>query len=189
MLYLVILIVGTIAAIAYHHHMSQFRGREQEPMPSPEKLSSVARVRRYPDLPFARPKPSPYDDPRVITPSLATVPDQLVDFPYPQLMGTFGMTDAASPVWKENYTNLVADGEIVEDESFLPSAQLNMVDKPPVTTLPIRFLQPQPYEYDLVESGLSSLGGGPASLVDARLTPPGTARPMSEWAWINYGSE
>lgn len=134
-------------------------------------------VVQYPDLPFARPSVPRSADPRVINPKLAVAP---VQFPQPKVFGAYGVTDSVAPVWSAGKPK----PEYVDGEAIRKPLG------PRVTTLPIRTTAPaKPVEVDFVNSELGSLQGGPVELVDANLTPPGMARPMSEWAWINYGSQ
>lgn len=134
-------------------------------------------VVQYPGLPLARPSVPYTADPRVINPELAAAPMQ---FPQPKVFGAYGVTDSIAPVWTASKTK----PEYVDGEA------LRKPLGPRVTTLPIRTHAPaKPVEIDFVNSELGSLQGGPVELVDANLTPPGMARPLSEWAWINYGSQ
>jgi len=135
-------------------------------------------VVQYPRLPFARPSVPRTADPRVINPELAAVP---VQFPEPRVFGTYGVTDSVASVWGSK--DSAAATEYIKGEAPRPHSKR-------VTTLPLRTHKPaSPIGADFVESKLGSLRGGPVELVDANLTPPGMARPLSEWAWINYGSQ
>ncbi len=130
-------------------------------------------VVQYPKLKFVRPRASRFADPRVLNPKLAAAP---VQFPHPEVLGSYGVTDSVATVWSDND---FIHGEARRRPRYVPK-----------TKLPIRSVRdPLPVVADFVQSENGSLGTGPAELVDADLTPPGTARPMSEWAWINYGSQ
>ena len=135
-------------------------------------------VVQYPGLPFARPAIPYTADPRVINPELASAPAQ---FPQPRLFGAFGVTDSAAAVWTGGAKTKYIDGEAPRQPRGGRRAR---------TILPLRTSEPaKPVEVDFVESNMGSLRAGPVELLDANLTPPGMARPLSEWAWINYGSE
>ena len=139
-------------------------------------------------------------DPRVMNPKVAVAPAQFED---PRFMGAFGVSDMLAPVFDAEYDEdeededvygddaeygLVKDGEIVgAGKGCMPQKQLAGARS--VMSLPMRSVRPEPQTYDLVEEGLSSLHAGPVDLVDAKLTPPGMARPSSEWAFINYNSQ
>ena len=151
-------------------------------------------------------------DPRVLNPSIAAAP---VQFSNPAVFGTFGVTDNSSPAFggranaesntESNAENasersfegfegmdangamLVMDGKIVTKPSQLPSYQLK--DYKHHTVLPMRSLHsPLPRVEDLVEADMfDGLQGYPIDEKGASLTPPGTAKPGSEWASIMYG--
>lgn len=145
-------------------------------------------------------------DPRVMNPKVTSTPVQFED---PRFLGTFGVSDVMAPAFSdaeyddeeyddEEYDDaeydddaeygLVKDGDILgTGKGCMPQKQLAGARS--VMSLPMRSIRPEPQTYDLVEEGLSSLPAGPVDLVDAKLTPPGMARPSSEWAFINYNSQ
>ncbi len=135
-------------------------------------------VVQYPSLPLARPAVPYSADPRVINPELAAAP---VQFPEPRVFGAFGVTDFAAPVWTGGAKPRYIDAENPRQPRARRRAR---------TVLPLRTKAPaKPVEVDFVDADMGSLQGGPVELLDANLTPPGMARPLSEWAWINYGAE
>jgi hypothetical protein len=139
-------------------------------------------------------------DPRVMNPKVTFAPAQFED---PRFLGAFGVSDVMAPAFADaeyddagddaEYDDdaeygLVKDGEILgTGKGCMPQKQLSGARS--VMSLPMRSVRPEPQTYDLVEEGLSSLPAGPVDLVDAKLTPPGMARPSSEWAFINYNSQ
>jgi len=157
---------------------------------------------RTPPVSAAAPSKKRTSDPRVMNPKVAFAPTQFED---PRFMGTFGVSDVMAPAFADaeydddEYDDeydaeydadaeygLVKDGEIV-GKGCMPQKQLSGARS--VMSLPMRSIRPEPQTLDLVEEGLSSLPAGPVDLVDAKLTPPGMARPSSEWAFINYNSQ
>ena len=151
------------------------------------------------------PTPPAFAEPRVMNPSLAAAPVQFDD---PTTFGTFGVTDDVSPIFTTNSKiprttakmvsdarlegfqlkgGLVKDGKVVVDECQLPSYQLKVETHH--TVIPVRSLREPPANLqDIVEDGLTDgLGWAPIDENGADLTPPGTAKPASEWASINYG--
>lgn len=177
MLETVLTLVLAIALMWYIYTCHQNSSYEYESSAKGPMAFQAAKgypVVQYPGLPFARPSVPYSADPRVINPELASAPLQ---FPEPKVFGAFGVTDSIAPVWTAKKT------EYIQGENRKPPG-------PRVTTLPIRTHAPaKPMEVDFVDSRMGSLKGGPVELVDANLTPPGMARPLSEWAWINYGSQ
>lgn len=157
---------------------------------------------RTPPVSAVSPVKKRASDPRAMNPKVTSAPRQFED---PRFLGTFGVSDVMAPAFTDaeyddgeyddaEYDDeydaeygLVKDGEIV-GKGCMPQKQLSGA-RSSVMTLPMRSLRPEPQTLDLVEEGLSSLPAGPVDLVDAKLTPPGMARPSSEWAFINYNSQ
>lgn len=172
-------ILVTILALllfVYVYRCEQSRGEvfeKDESTPSAYQADRGYPVVQYPKLKFVRPHASRFADPRVINPKLAAAP---VQFPNPEVFGSFGITDSVASVWS--------------DDEFIRGEARKLPRYTPRMKLPIRSVgTPQPVESDFIDTMSGSLETGPSSLTDADLTPPGTARPMSEWAWINYGSQ
>jgi hypothetical protein len=149
------------------------------------------------DTVSAAPAKKRTSDPRVMNPKVTFAPRQFED---PRFLGTFGVSDVMAPAFADGEYDddeyddadaeygLVKDGEIVgTGKGCMPQKQLSGARS--VMSLPMRSIRPEPQTLDLVEEGLSSLPAGPVDLVDAKLTPPGMARPSSEWAFINYNSQ
>lgn len=148
-------------------------------------------------------RPPTYADPRVMNPSLAAAPVQFSD---PAQFGTFGVTDDVSPAFStpseiqktnaetasdatlEGFENggIVMNGKIVESACELPNYQLKGVTHH--TTLPQRSLfEPPPTVQDLLTDEIfDGLQGYPVTTKDDTdlLTPPGEAKPASEWAFV-----
>lgn len=133
---------------------------------------------------------------RVTTPASSTA-----RFSDPVMFGAFGVaddvafsddissdaSDAALGGFQANGAVLVKDGKIVKSERSLPSYQLK--DYKHVTELPLRNLRnPHPVVEDLVEADMfDGLQGVPIDERGVDITPPGTATPSSQFAFMNYG--
>lgn len=173
---LVVLLALMLSVYVYRCEQRQYENQyETEGSDTPRAFQADRGypVVQYPRLKFVRPRASRFADPRVLNPKLAAAP---VQFPHPEVLGSYGVTDSVASVWSDND---FIHGEARRRPRYVPR-----------TKLPIRSVKdPLPVVADFVESENGSLGVGPAALVDADLTPPGVARPMSEWAWINYGSQ
>ncbi len=172
---LVVLLALMLFMYVYRCEQRQYEAEETDEIAAPRAFQADQGypVVQYPKLKFVRPRASRFADPRVLNPKIAAAP---VQFPHPEVLGSYGVTDSVATVWSDN--------------DFIQGDARRLPRYVPRTKLPIRSVKdPLPVEADFVQSENGSLGTGPAELVDADLTPPGTARPMSEWAWINYGSQ
>lgn len=110
--------------------------------------------------------------------------------------GTFGVTDdvafsddtsdAVPRGYDANGAVIVKDGRVVMDERDLPSYQLKKYQH--VTELPLQNIsKPLPVVEDLVEGGMfDELQGVPIDENGVAMTPPGTATPGSQFAFLNY---
>lgn len=172
----ILVIFLALVLFVYVYRCEQRRSDEfekGESTPKAFQAESGYPVVQYPKLKFVRPHAPRFADPRVLNPKLAAAP---VQFPTPQLFGSYGVTDSVATVWS--------------DDEFIRGEARRRPNYVPKTKLPIRSTEiPQPVEADFIDTQIGTLQVGPAALTDAGLTPPGTARPMSEWAWINYGSQ
>lgn len=196
----IMLVLLAAAAVIYVNRDWVFAGATCDSCGAPPKKAwnLMTSISTMFSPPVARSKKR--TDPRVMNPEVALAPTQFED---PRFLGAFGVSDVMAPAFADaeyddtsddaEYDDdaeygLVKDGEILgTGKGCMPQKQLAGTRS--MMSLPMRSVRPEPQTYDLVDEGLSSLPAGPVDLVDAKLTPPGMARPSSEWAFINYNSQ